>query len=907
MGVCIALLLSAPALVRAADQETASRIGLKTGETQQIPASGLDAVISVNESVATVTRTATGFSITARTAGETLIQAFSAAGLVVYVVTVLPAPPPPPGPAPAPRIDQAGPITSFWADNRYSLRFIDSTTSGMYAQHMLTLRGRVHGGEYRSTTSVLTGGLGSFDTMNTQLQVANLNWISDRRDLTLEVGDAGARLHGSTLLAGVSLRGARAARTYKIDGRGEWGHELFIGEMRGPGDPTATRLDQPAVGGTVFTSFSPARMKELRLTLGSSAIAFSTAGAGGNAGQSAVVLGATGRAVHKNGFGFELRAGLSTSAAHRANAPVVTAASVNATAQYQSDEGMHRLEYEGNQRGFASPQNSMNSLGLQRVSAMFSRRIRKVTGSGNATWTRTTDPFGRSIDGLSYRFSVAAPVNRQATFTLAGGETNAALFLTAPGGIPALSPWSQRQIGARLEYYSEQRDWAAQSEVSYLSTESAEGKSIGSIATATVQHQHEGRWNVSGVATFTASQLQSRTASTVESVLAVDQQPMNVGGSVGVQGRFIKGPFESFGGLGLQATALPAVQTAPMVNIGIQFTPTAAHQLVATFNTLKPFSARSWYHTTSVNYTYHFGASVKAAPLFEFMSYGVIEGRICFDENSDGVCAPSEPPIPAIRVRLSNGMGAQTDRQGWYRFERLKPGFYHVDVDEDAMRDRGRPTTVLAAAFDLPVRGTEGRDFAVARACRLQGHVVNDLDLDARRDENEHLFGGSQVVASGPAGTFPIRVNNLGVFSSMLPCGEYTVELEPSSLPALWLPSGDGVRVKLGTGEAATAELFVKAVRTIAGDVFLDRNGNGKKDAGEPAVAGAVVRFDGRSGPSDETGAFLLRSVPAMTGNVTVDPATLPAGMKPGTPIELTIKSDPTALEDLHIAVVPAP
>jgi hypothetical protein len=88
--------------------------------------------------------------------------------------------------------------------------------------------------------------------------------------------------------------------------------------------------------------------------------------------------------------------------------------------------------------------------------------------------------------------------------------------------------------------------------------------------------------------------------------------------------------------------------------------------------------------------------------------------------------------------------------------------------------------------------------------------------------------------------------------------------------------------------------------------VFLDRNGNGKKDAGEPVAADAVVRLGKGVGHPDDSGAFLLRHLPAGKNRLTVDPASLPPGMRPGAPIPLDLATEATVIEDLHVPVLPA-
>jgi len=390
------------------------------------------------------------------------------------------------------------------------------------------------------------------------------------------------------------------------------------------------------------------------------------------------------------------------------------------------------------------------------------------------------------------------------------------------------------------------------------------------------------------------------------STLAVDQPAPTLAVHASGNARFLQGPLEASGGIGVQATAMPTYQIAPYLNLGVQFTPTAAHQLAVTLNASRWLNSSQWSHYVTARYVYHFGNSVKAPPIFEFMSYGTVEGRICYDEDHDGVCSPDEPPLPKVPVVLSNGARTVTDERGRYRFERLKPGFYHLEAVESVVREYGRPSTVLLASFELPIRGSEDRDFGVMRSCRIQGHVINDLDMNGQIDDGEPLFAGPLVAASGAAGDFQARVGHAGTFSLMVPCGDYRVSVDSSSLPAMHqLVTDEDVEVSATLADTPTIKMMVNAVRTIAGDVFVDGNRNGRKDPGEPIVAGATVRAGAVSGPTDESGAFLLRRLPAGEHRLVVDELTLPAGLQAGAAVVWSLSRGAEAIEDVHLPVVP--
>jgi hypothetical protein len=905
LGPVAVLCLTASRPAVADEPATAHRLHVAIGQTQTIPMADVTAVMAINERVAQAVPGEGGFTVTGKTTGDTIVQVFTASDLHVYVVAVQPPPPGPPPPPPPPNLAQHGPIATFWADNSYQLRLVDSTFAGRYYEHILSFHGRAGPGEYHALGDFTNGDIG------THLQHGTISWASDRRDLAFDLGDTSGRLFGSSLAGAVGLRGLRANRRFELGaGRGTWGYELFTGELLNAADVRGTKLAQPVVGGSVEASLSPRGARDLRVSLGTSALAFSTARVSEQMpGQSGVVLGAVGRAIRRNGFGLELHSGLSSTTAHLVGATTSNAASFGVLGLYQSEKGSQRVEYELSQAGFVSPQTGLGNNGFQRVSAAFSRTIHGVTASGSAGYSLTRDIFGNSLGALNYRFSAVLPVHRQTSFTLMGGENSTPLPVFSAGGGHGLASWSQTMVGARLDHTTADGRYGIQSEIDYLSTQSSEGDAIGTTVMLSGQRHRidSSRWDAGG--NLIASAAQSHVAPNpiaVASALAVDQAPVNFGVSGSAQARFVQGPFQSFGGLGLQTTEMPSVHVAPTVNLGIQFTPTSAHQLVANANyTRWSQSARGTY-SLNVNYTYRFGDSIRAVPLFEFMSYGVVEGRVCYDENSDGVCGADEPPLANVPLVLSNGSRALSDRDGYYRFERVKPGFYHLDVDEGVMREHGRPTTILAASFEMPVRGTESRSFAVARACRVQGHVIHDIDVDGVGGESEPLFGGPLVIMTGAAGTFQARVNAIGTFAATVPCGDYDLEIDPASLPALHAPGDEEpVHVTATATQIPAAKLLVSAIRTVGGQVFLDRNRNGKQDAGEPVVENVVVRLGKRAGRSDETGAFLLRHLPAGEGTLVVDPESLPAGLRPGAPIPVKLQNDSTVLDDLRVPVLP--
>ncbi|MBN2575221.1 MAG: hypothetical protein JXP73_11720 [Deltaproteobacteria bacterium] len=879
----------------------AQRLSLRAGDSLQVPLAGVESVMTIDERTAQVVVSSGGFTVLGRAIGDTIVQIFTASKMHVYVVSVQAPPPRPPGPPPVPNINDHGAITSFWGDNRYQIHYSESSLLRSRFDHLLTFHGRVGKGEYQANAQFMTGALGN------HLQYTTLGWLSDKKDLSFELGDTHGRMFGSSLSGAAPVRGLRSSLTRKFGGdRGEWTGEIFVGEVRSGADPYATSLRQPAAGASMSGAYAPFGLPSLRLSFASSLFAFSTASTSAlQPGHVGVFAGATGRAAHSSGLTLDFRLALSVSAPHIEGGRATTVPGFGVSAQYKASDGGLRLEYDNNQAGMVVPQNGGAMPGSQRIAGSFDRHVGAVSVSGGASYAMVEDLFGQSAGGLSYQIGTSVPVAREAKLSLSGGQSNVTLPVSTAAGRHYLREWSKSHAATRLDYAPQNNPWSLLSELSFSKSRTSDGSSLGASGTLSLQKRRApaGKWDGAGVLTVMAMQPHIDN-----SVLAVDQPPLDVTTSASGQVRFVQGPFESFGGLGLQVRASPSYRAAPTINLGFRFTPTAAHQIAASFGSTRWLQSGAWNHSVSATYVYHFGDAVRATPIFEFMSYGVVEGRVCYDEDSDGNCSPDEPPIPGIPLVLSNGARATSAADGGYRFERVKPGFYHLDVDEEAMRERGRPTTMLVAAFDLPVRGNERKSFGVARACRIRGHLVHDLDMDGSIDDGEPLFGGPLVVASGAAGTFQSPVNSSGTFALTVPCGEYGLEIDPASLPSMH-QAGDDEEILVTTtaNDTPVAKLMVRSLRTIAGDVFIDKNGNGQKDADEAVVPNAVVRFGEASGPTDETGAFLLRRLPAGKGQVVVDADSLPPGLRPGEPSAQSLPNQAAAIENVHLPVVPEP
>ncbi|HEY3247558.1 MAG TPA: SdrD B-like domain-containing protein [bacterium] len=112
-----------------------------------------------------------------------------------------------------------------------------------------------------------------------------------------------------------------------------------------------------------------------------------------------------------------------------------------------------------------------------------------------------------------------------------------------------------------------------------------------------------------------------------------------------------------------------------------------------------------------------------------------------------------------------------------------------------------------------------------------------------------------------------------------------------------------GAGVKLTSSSAAAPYLTIGYTRPftvfgplrvgqVAADVFIDSNGNGRRDPGEPGVAGVVIRLDARSAArTDAAGHSTVEGVREGEYGVSVDENTVPVGLvaqQPETRVRIT-------------------
>ncbi len=278
------------------------------------------------------------------------------------------------------------------------------------------------------------------------------------------------------------------------------------------------------------------------------------------------------------------------------------------------------------------------------------------------------------------------------------------------------------------------------------------------------------------------------------------------------------------------------------------------------------------------------------------------------DLNANGVQDGGEPGIGGATVTLTGPSGplsTTTDASGGYSFQKLVPGTYTVCTALPS----GYSNTSLAnqgnnAALDSDGSGTSNCatvtlaggqtnntiDFGFYKVGSLGDRVWNDANGNGVQDSGEAGLNGWTVtlrnLLNQVIGTATTSGNGAYSFGALLP-GTYTVCVmaapgytQTYDLDGLGTPSC--AAATLAAGQNRTDVDFgyriPQATGSIGNYTWIDANGNGRQDAGEPVLNGVSLALAGTataSITSAGSGGYLFSGLSAGPYTVT---ATAPTG-----------------------------
>lgn len=310
---------------------------------------------------------------------------------------------------------------------------------------------------------------------------------------------------------------------------------------------------------------------------------------------------------------------------------------------------------------------------------------------------------------------------------------------------------------------------------------------------------------------------------------------------------------------------------------------------------------------------------------FGYKGSGALGDTVWLDLDADRTQDADEPGISGVTVKLeadTNGDGtvdftdtAVTDTSGRYMFDNLPGGKYKVTVDTNTLPAGLTQTFDLdgtlddMAEADLPAGGSRlDVDFGYTGTASLGDLVWLDLNSNGSKDGSEPGLTGTRLILTGDINndgvvdfTQTTETDSNGIYGfDKLPAGNYTVTVDDSTLPTGLNQTFDldgtldnKTSVNLAAGQNDPRLDFGYSGKGMIGDlIWRDNNANGTKEDGEDGISGVQVTLmgdldgDGSFDFSVETvtsaaGTYGFPNLPQGSYKVTVDPATLPAGIHP--------------------------
>ncbi len=304
---------------------------------------------------------------------------------------------------------------------------------------------------------------------------------------------------------------------------------------------------------------------------------------------------------------------------------------------------------------------------------------------------------------------------------------------------------------------------------------------------------------------------------------------------------------------------------------------------------------------------------------------GSIGDTIFFDVNGNGSQDGSESGLPGVTVSLTGDVDndgtpdtliTTTDSNGTYLFDGLPAGDFTITVNPatlpDGMTQTADPDGVFNNTSDVTLAADEDnldQDFGYQGTGSIGDTIWNDADGDGTQNDGAGGLSGVDVTLSVDFdGNGTVDYSETATTDGSgnylfdnLPAGDYSVSVDTSDIPAGYVLTGDpdgnpdsSADLALAAGENNLDQDFGYSdsgspTGSIGDTIYFDENNNGTQDGTDVGLPGVTVTLvgdidgngstDSVSTVTDSSGIYLFDNLPAGAYTVTVNPASLPAGM----------------------------
>ncbi|MEO2059201.1 MAG: gliding motility-associated C-terminal domain-containing protein [Mesonia sp.] len=239
---------------------------------------------------------------------------------------------------------------------------------------------------------------------------------------------------------------------------------------------------------------------------------------------------------------------------------------------------------------------------------------------------------------------------------------------------------------------------------------------------------------------------------------------------------------------------------------------------------------------------------------------GELAGHLYYDTNGNGTQDTGEPNLPNVTVTITDAFGAiytlETDANGDWVISvpegntTSEIDVLDVDFPIGAVQTEGTNptiTNVLANSNNQEIDGFTNTSLGVAN---IEGHLYYDINGNGTQDTGEPNLPNIDVEIINSVGVSQIVVTDSnGNWSLTVPEGTTTSiidENDPEFLPNPLQTEGDNPTNSIIAAGGLISEIDgytvpVSSLGTLTGHIYIDSNGNGTQDTGEPDLANIDV------------------------------------------------------------------
>ena len=246
---------------------------------------------------------------------------------------------------------------------------------------------------------------------------------------------------------------------------------------------------------------------------------------------------------------------------------------------------------------------------------------------------------------------------------------------------------------------------------------------------------------------------------------------------------------------------------------------------------------------------YAVGTSGQVSKYLEYLpaTTGTISGAVFEDMNADSIKAGGDPGLSGWKVFISGTANdsTTTNGSGGFSFTNLEAGNYTVIIGLESGYNRSLPLSGSYAITLAAGQTASGKNFGNYRFGSIAGMKYEDTVGDSTNAGDSGIQGWKMYVSGTKSDSAISDAAGAFQFSNLKP-GSYTVSEAQSVGWVTTQPASGTYSVTLVSGQTLTNQNFGNFhLGSISGMSWIDIDGNGIKDAGEPAAANWTVNAVG--------------------------------------------------------------